>query len=142
MPFPIPRPTCNRNLMDKNNPILKQLQDIIGTKLDINESPKTKALKEQEMFCEIITNWDKAWNRGMKAYEDHLIELGDYDATFYNIIETLFIMLYGEFKTDIISWWVYERHTLDGELAILVTEDDEEHQITTPLELFKLIKDL
>jgi hypothetical protein len=128
--------------MEKNNPILKQLQDIIGTKLEMSESPKTKAKKEQEMFCSVIEMWDETWSRGLKAYEESKINLEEYDATFYEIIETLFVMAYGEFKTEIISWWVYERYTLDGELAVLVTEDDKEHEIKTPLELFKFIKKL
>ena len=128
--------------MEKNNPILKQLQDIMGTKLEMSESPKTKAKKEQEMFCSVIEMWDGTWSRGLKAYEESKINLEEYDATFYEIIETLFVMAYGEFKTEIISWWVYERYTLDGELAVLVTEDDKEHEIKTPLELFKFIKKL
>lgn len=128
--------------MEKNNPILKQLQDIIGTKVSMAESPKTKAKKEQEYFCSVVQSWDEAWSRGLNVFETGRIDLAEYDATFYQIIETLFVMAYGEFKTEVISWWVYERFTAEGELAVLVTEDDKEHEIKTPLELFKFIKSL
>lgn len=126
----------------EKNPILKQLQEIVGAKVDISESAKTRAKKEQEMFCKIVDTWDKAWTRGNKMFEEFQIDMGEYDAYFYQMVEGLFIMAYGEMKAEIIAWWVYERILEDGELAVIVTEDDVEHEIKTPLELFKFIKKL
>lgn len=126
----------------ENNPMFKQLLDIVGAEIGMAESPKTKAKKEQEMFCSIISLWDKAWKRGLQIYDDSNIDLSQYDGWFYEMIENLFVMCYGEMKSDIIAWWVYEREGLDGEIAILIDENDKEHTIHTPLELFKFIKQL
>lgn len=124
------------------NPILKQLEEIVGANVDISESKKTRAKKEQEMFCSIVDLWDKAWQRGEKLFNEYHVDLGDYDATFYQAIEKLFILSYGEMKSEIIAWWVYERHLEDGEIAIIVDEDEKEYELKTSLELFKFIKQL
>lgn len=124
------------------NPILKQLQEIVGADVDISESPKTKAKKEQEMFCGIVDLWDKTWRRGNKMFDEFQIDMGEYDAHFYRMIEDLFIMAYGQMKAEIIAWWIYERFLEDDELAVIVTEDEVEHEIKTSLELFKFIKKL
>jgi len=124
------------------NPISKQLQDILGTKVSITESAKTRAKKEQEMFCKIVDLWDKTYQRGNKMFDEFQVDMGEYDAYFYSMIEGLFVMAYGELKTEIIAWWVYERFAEDGELLILIDEQENQHEIKTSLELFKFIKKL
>jgi hypothetical protein len=124
------------------NPILKQLQEIVGAKVDISESAKTRAKKEQEMFCKIVDLWDKTWQRGNKMFDEYQIDMGEYDSHFYQMIEGLFIITYGEMKAEIIAWWIYERILEDGELAVIVTEDEVEHEIKNSKELFKFIKKL
>jgi hypothetical protein len=124
------------------NPISKQLQDILGTKVNISESPKTRAKKEQEMFCHVVDLWDKTWQRGNKMFDEFQVDMGEYDAHFYNMIEGLFIMTYGELKAEVIAWWVYERFAEDGELLVLVDDEENQYEIKTSLELFKFIKKL
>tara|TARA_R100001198_G_C5191365_1_gene183904 strand:+ start:483 stop:872 length:390 start_codon:yes stop_codon:yes gene_type:complete len=128
-------------MKDYHNPFQKQLSEIVGTSIDIIESKKSLSQKEQNNFCNIIDNWDKAWDRGQKLFEENGIDLGDYDSTFYRMIEDLFILHFGS-KAEIIFWWVYERHTEDGNIAILITEEGKEHILKTPLQLYKFIKKL
>lgn len=124
-----------------NNPLHTQLSEIVGTSIDIIESKKSIAQKEQNNFCSIVSNWDKAWGRGQKIFEDTGIDLGDYDSVYYRMIEDLFILHFGD-KAEIIFWWIYERYTEDGKIAILITEEGKEHILKTPLQLYKFIKKL
>lgn len=125
----------------KNNNLLKPLKDIVGTNVNITESQSSKTKKEQNSFCEIVKSWDEAWQRGNTLFLETGIDLGDYDATYYKMIESLFLLLYGG-KADIIFWWVYERYGEDGKIAILVTEEGKEYNLKTPLQLYKFIKKL
>jgi len=127
---------------NSKNPLFKPLQEIVGTNVNISESPKTRAKKEQEMFCSIVDLWDGTWRRNHKLFDEFTLDFSGYDTPFYEMIEQLFIMCYGEFKTEIVSWWVYERFLEDGELAILVDENEKEHELKTSQELFKFIKSL
>lgn len=124
-----------------HNPLHTQLSEIVGTNIDITESKKSIAQKEQNNFCNIVNDWDKAWSRGQKIFEETGIDLGDYDAAFYKMIEDLFILHFGD-KAEIIFWWVYERYTEDGKIAIIITEEGKEHILKTPLQLYKFIKKL
>ena len=125
----------------KNNNLLKPLKDIVGTNVDITESQSSKTKKEQNSFCEIVKSWDKTWQRGNTLFLETGIDLSDYDASYYNIIENAFLLLYGG-KAELVFWWVYERYSEDGEIAVLVDEKDEEHILKTPLQLYKFIKKL
>ncbi len=124
-----------------DNPLHRNLAELVGTKINIVESQKSKSKKEQILFCEIVENWDKSWDRGQKLFEENGIDLGDYDSIYYKMIENLFRLLYGE-KSEIIFWWVYERYTGEGGIAILITEEGKEHFLKTPLQLYKFIKKL
>tara|TARA_R110000803_G_scaffold107608_2_gene175766 strand:+ start:364 stop:753 length:390 start_codon:yes stop_codon:yes gene_type:complete len=124
-----------------NDNFVKHLEDIVGTNINVKESTKSKTQKEQRNFCEIVQNWDKAWQRGNTIFRDTGIDLGDYEASHYKMIEDLFIMLYGS-KSGVVFWWVYERYSEDGEVATLVTEEGEKHKLSTPLQLYKFIKKL
>lgn len=124
---------------DGNDDFIKHLEDIVGTNVNITESTKSKIKKEQNKFCEVVQNWDKTWQRGNTIFRDTGIDLGDYDAPYYKMVENLFTMLYGD-KAEVVFWWVYERYSEEGEVATLITEDGKKHKLITPLQLYKFIK--
>ena len=47
---------------------------------------------------------------------------------------------YGEMKTAIILWWVFDSLSPDGEVYPLVDEEGKHHTIKTPTQLYKFIK--
>jgi hypothetical protein len=47
---------------------------------------------------------------------------------------------YGEVKTEIILWWVFESITEDGGILPLIDENGKSHTIKTPTQLYKFIK--
>ena len=119
----------------------KTIKDLLGTNTNVAESKKSKSKREKDEFCRIIKIWDETWKRGNQVFGDTGIDLGNYDSPYYDIIESLFYQIYGE-KAEIINWWVYERYTQDGKISTLITEDNEEHILNTPLQLYKFIKKL
>lgn len=128
--------------MSYNNDFFKKtIKDLLGTNTNVVESKKSKNKREKDEFCRIVEIWDKTWRRGNQVFENTGIDLGDYDSPYYDVIESLFYQIYRE-KAEIINWWVYERYAQDGKIATIVTEDDEEHILNTPLQLYKFIKKL
>ena len=47
---------------------------------------------------------------------------------------------YGEMKTAIIMWWVFDSLTPDGEVYPLLDEQGKKHIIKTPTQLYKFLK--
>jgi hypothetical protein len=82
------------------------------------------------------------------------INMETYDDGFYILIENLILKTYGEWKTELILWYIYDRFNENEELMPLILqeeekngeEQDEEEQdgeeifVETPEQLWDLIK--
>ena len=56
------------------------------------------------------------------------------------LIRNLLIKVYGEIKSNIIIWWVYESINSEGKILPLEDENGESHLIKTPTQLIKFLK--
>jgi hypothetical protein len=84
------------------------------------------------------------------------IELSDYEDAHFSLIESLIFEIYGEWKTQLVMWYVYERMDEEGNLLPLLVsdieegeeEDDEDEEdgeevfIETPEQLYDFIKQI
>jgi len=115
------------------------------------QGPKSK-------FVALVRMFDELDKRSLEV-ESFGIILGNYEDAFFTLIENLIFSIYGEWKTQLIMWYVYERLDEEGNLLpLLVTddtedeskeeedEDDEEEgeevYIETPEQLYDFIKQL
>jgi len=86
---------------------------------NVNIKPKKqKGLSEKEIFVDIISLLDDCFSRSA-SLEQHNLNITSYDEPFYIMIENLLFIKYGEWKTDIILWWVYNRFNEEGEVNLL-----------------------
>ena len=72
---------------------------------------------------------------------------GASDDAFFVLIENLILKQYGEWKTELVMWYVYDRFNENEELMPLMIqeegkEEDEEVFIESPEQLWDLIKKL
>lgn len=84
---------------------------------------KTSPLDEKELFCEIIEVLETTIQRSSKLYKEHGLEFREYDENFFLIIDNLFFLKYGEWKTTIIVWYLWERKDEEGNIGELEYED-------------------
>ena len=56
------------------------------------------------------------------------------------IIENLLAKTYGEIPSSVILWYVFEKTSEHGEECNIIDENDVEHTIKTPRQLYKFIK--
>lgn len=68
------------------------------------------------------------------------INVMEYEEGFLKIINLLLEKHFGEAKSQIIMWWVFESINPEGEVSALVDENKKEHIIHTPQELYKFLK--
>jgi hypothetical protein len=68
------------------------------------------------------------------------VNVMEYEEGYLKVIKALLEKHFGEIKSQIIMWWVFESITIDGEISVLVDEDKKEYIITTPDELYKFLK--
>jgi hypothetical protein len=118
---------------------LKHLTDLIGKGIDIKESPKTKKNKEKILFDDIITELCRLEAKS-QIISSAGINVMEYEEGYIFVIKLLLQKCYGEFKTQIIMWWVFESIDPDGVVSALVDENKKEHIINTKEELYKFLK--
>jgi hypothetical protein len=87
--------------------------------------PKKKGISEKELFIDIINVFDECNQRTEDLEETYMMGISNYDEAFYLMIENLLYIHYGEWKTDIILWWVYDRFGPEGEIMPIESNDHD-----------------
>jgi len=89
---------------------------------------RSNPINEKEVFCDIIDTLEENTLRLEKLYNLGL-DLINYEDTFYLVIESLLRMQYGDWKTDIIQWYLYERKDYKtGEIGMLEWSNEETNE--------------
>jgi hypothetical protein len=100
---------------------------------NINIRKRTIELDEKELFCELVDMYEGLAIRSEKAFTEFGINLQSYEEEFFLTIENLFYLKYGEWKTSIITWYIWERKDIEtDEIGVLewTNEDtDEKHEV-------------
>ncbi len=86
---------------------------------------KKKGLNEKEIFIDVINVFDECNNRTEELEEKYAFGISNYDEAFYLMVENLLYIHYGEWKTDIILWWVYDRFGPEGEVMAIELNDHD-----------------
>jgi hypothetical protein len=110
------------------------------------KSKKKKVLSEKEILVDIIILLEECFVRS-SLLEQNNLNIMTYEESFYIMVENLLYLKYGENKTDIILWWVYDRFDEEGELKpikILSKEDNAKKEIViqTAEQLYEFLKQI
>jgi predicted DNA-binding antitoxin AbrB/MazE fold protein len=110
------------------------------------KSKKKKTISEKETLIDIIILLEECFVRS-SLLEQNNLNIMNYEESFYVMIENLLYLKYGENKTDIILWWVYDRFYEEGEIKpikILSNEDGGEKEIViqTAEQLYEFLKQI
>ena len=118
------------------------LKDKFGLGLDIKESPKTEAEREESIFIDTIETIEHIWHAEHELHGDYGIDLLGFSQYYYHIIENLIIAKYGYDTAEVIWWWVLDRFSEDGELLGVEMGDGKVYMLETPLDLWKFLQKL
>ncbi len=107
--------------------------------------PKKRVLNEKDTFIDLIDIFDNCNNRTEELEGNFMFAISSYDEPFYIMIENLFLLHYGEWKTDIILWWIYDRFDEEGKISPIKFNDHDENSqedviVETPEQLWNFLK--
>lgn len=112
----------------------------MGEGVQIRENPKSVAKKEEDFFCNLMEALVGLDQRSLQMLEVG-VDLTLYEDPFHQIIEGMIYRHYGEVKAQIIMWWLLAVQENDGVKNLtLKVDDDKEHNINTPKQLYKVLK--
>lgn len=119
---------------------IENLAETIGKGLIVNENKKALKQRENvflieivELLCELEAKANVSNSIGVNIFE--------YEEQYVTIVKNLLMEVYGEVKSQIIIWWVYESISPGGdEIMPLVDENEKKHIIKTPKQLVRFLK--
>ena len=118
---------------------IENLTEIIGKGLVVNENKNALKQRENlflieviELLCELEAKANIANTIGVSIFE--------LEEKYITIIKNLLDKAYGEIKSNIIIWWVYESITPNDETLPIIDENKKEHIIKTPKQLVRFLK--
>jgi MoaA/NifB/PqqE/SkfB family radical SAM enzyme len=121
------------------NQKFKNLSEFMGKGVEVSENPKSSKKQEEKFFLELIETLCQI--EASSAVANTIgINLLKYEEMHLKVISMLAEKYFGELKTSIIMWWVFESISPEGEIYPLVDENSTKHTIKTPLQLYKFLK--
>ena len=116
-----------------------------GKNVNIKAKNQAPALSEKDIFINVVDILDQCWERSNDLSEEFGMDMTSYDEPFYLMIENLLYVKYGEWKTDVILWWAYNRFNENDELMPIKLNDhvektEEEISVETPEQLWEFLK--
>jgi hypothetical protein len=117
----------------------KSISDLMGPGIGMIESEKSFKKKEEAFFLELIESL-KAIEVNSVAADNLGISLVMYEELHLTAIELLLKQIFGEFKSNLVMWWVFEQITEEGDIITLIDKDGKEYVLKTPLQLYKFLK--
>lgn len=117
----------------------KKISELLGSKVIVEENPKS-AKKKDERFFMILTEQLCQMEAVTALLSSVGVTIDNHENPIYKSLEMLMNAHYGEMKTAIILWWVFDSLTPDGDVYPLVDEEGNQHKIKTPTQLYKFIK--
>lgn len=117
----------------------KNLSELVGKHVKIEESGKSTEKKKEKFFLELMENMCQ-----IEAVSAVLSTVGVYVDKYNNpYVKSMKLLLekyFGEAKTEIILWWVFDSISPEGGVYPLMDEKGIKHIIKTPLQLYKFLK--
>jgi hypothetical protein len=117
----------------------KNLSDLFGSHSKIEESPKSIKKKEEAFFLELMEQLCQIEAVGA-VLNTVGIYVDKYENPLYRSVKLLLQKYYGEMKTEVILWWVFDSLTPDGGVYPLVDENENKHVLKTAQQLWKFLK--
>jgi len=120
--------------------IKNSIESLLNTKTDLVPKKITKEDKDKILFEKIIKNIELVDIRSFILEEKSDINLSKYDNKFFNIIDDLILLHFGIEASELISFYLYERHNPDGSINQILDNENTPIPLENPSDLWNLIQ--
>jgi len=120
--------------------VKKSIEDIIGSDTVLKRKKKSEDDVQRERFEKIIRILEEIEVRSMILENDLELDLTKYDDKFLTVIDGILLMHFGKEICEVIFFYLYERIAPDGSFNELVDANNIPVPLTSPTDLWYLIK--
>jgi hypothetical protein len=131
--------------MDSNlqHNLQEAFEKLLNSPVLIRQKKRNKEFKKKTLFISLIEQYENALNKSTRLQDEFGLDLFEYEEPFYGVIDKLMLLMWGSNVYEIITFYLYEKLSLDGTLNYLVeTQEDgseEEIYLKTPEELYNYL---
>ena len=122
--------------------IKTSIESIIGSDTVLKRKKKTEDDINKESFEKLIQTIEEVQVRSTLLHAEFKLDLFDYEEKFYEVIDRLFTLHFGQAAAEIIFFYVYERMDPDGNANQLLDQDDNPIPLESPSDLWLLVNHL
>jgi hypothetical protein len=108
--------------------------------VQIKRKRKSDITIRKELFISIINNIEAAINRQELLFADFRLDWTTYNEVFFNIIDDLIFMEFGNDGLELIDFYLYGKENTDGSENQLVDKNDNVIPLNSAEDLWNLIK--
>jgi hypothetical protein len=116
------------------------VNELLNVKSLIRKKKKTYAEKKKELFISVVNSIEQIITRQDLMYADFNLDLAKYDEAFLDVIDSLIILNFGKEGAELISFYLWDRLSPDGEINPLFDTEGREIYIETAEDLWNLLK--
>lgn len=121
-------------------PLKKALEDLLQANISLELKKNSKSEEKKVLFLTFLNHVENALVKSQLLHEDFKIDMGKYEETFYEIVDSVILLAWGQEVYEIIYWYLYDRKTPDGEETYLIDNRTEEKvYIRNVEELYELL---
>lgn len=122
--------------------IKKTIEEVIGSNTVLKNKRPSEEDIQREHFEKIVNALEAAEVRTAILGGEFKMDLSDYNETFYTAIDGLLLLYLGKEACELVFFYLYDRINPDGTMNELLDENGNTVLLTTPTELWFLIKQL
>jgi hypothetical protein len=120
--------------------IQEQINNILGVTTKLIKRKKTPEEEQKEIFTKIITQIEYTLERSYELSNTLGIDHSGYNELFYQIIDDLLILRYGNDVSDIIKSYVYDIKSKDKQMLKITDANGTKYTISNINELWNVVK--
>jgi len=128
--------------MDDFNSIKKAVDSLLKINSTVKRKKKAHIEKQKDLFINIINALQASQVRSNILYNDLKLDYANYDELFYQIIDSLILLHFGNEGYELISFYLYEKFTPDGEMLEMYNDDEEIIPTKTPEDIWNILMTL
>jgi hypothetical protein len=84
-----------------------------------------KENKKKQLFISFLNEYEEILKKSFDLSNQFKIDLYEYEEGYFNSIDKLMLLMWGESAYDVISYYLYDRFSLDGSLNVLYEQQEE-----------------
>jgi hypothetical protein len=97
---------------------------LFNSSIILRKQKINKENKKKQLFLSIIKEYETTLQKSLDLSNQFKIDLYEYEESYFNVIDKLMLLMWGENSYEIINYYLYERHSLDGKINEIIEIDE------------------